>query len=35
MAAKISAAMFFIGIIFKLNGLKQGDAFQLSLRVRH
>jgi len=35
MAAEISMAMFFIGIIFKLNGLKQGDAFQLCFRVHH
>jgi hypothetical protein len=35
MAAKISVAMFFIGIIFKLNGLKKGDAFHLCFRVHH
>jgi hypothetical protein len=35
MAAKISVAMFLIGIIFKLNGLKQGDAFQLCFRVHN
>jgi len=35
MAAKIGVAKFFVGIIFKLNGLKQGDAFQLCFRVHH
>jgi len=35
MPAKINVALFFIGIIFKLSGLKQGDAFQLCFRVHH